>query len=228
MVTHPPCAAFSKVIRDHLPELKQFQSARRFERHEVIYSEESPADELFLIDSGRVKLVRVSSQAKEKIIAIYQDGDFFGELCICGAGLKREDKAVALEKASTVSFKIEGVLSLLTQKPELALELLVLVCHRLAEYQDEIATLAFDPIPQRLAKELLRLSQLASGEAPREGRQLETNLTHEELAKLVGTSREIVTTVMNQFRNDHLVDYSRRNIIVYPVQLSAYLEKSSL
>ncbi len=226
--SHPPCVAFSGVIREQLRELKEFRSERHYERNQIIYSASDPADEIFVIESGRVKLIRLSPEGKEKIIDIYQPGDFFGELCICGGGLKREDQAVALEPVCTISFKVHALLSLLPNKPEMALDLLVLVCSRLSEYQSHIATLAFDLIPQRLAKELMRLSQSGASEPGNGGWHLGVNLTHEELAKLVGTSREIITTVMNQFRQQGLVDYSRRNIVVYSERVAEYLEKSRL
>ncbi len=225
---HPPCNAFSAIVREHLPDLTKFRSEGRYERNQVIYSLEDPADEIYMIESGRVKLTRVSSEGKEKIIAIYQSGDFFGELCICGGGLKREDQAVALEPSGTISFKVQGVLDLVCNKPELALELLVLVCHRLAQYQDQIATLAFDPIPRRLAKALLRLQDSFASTVDEQGQKVSFSLTQEELAKLVGTSREIITTVMTQFREQGLVDYRRRNVVVFPARVEAYLERTRL
>lgn len=224
MIPHPPCAAFSAVIRDRLRELNQFSLEGHYGRGDVIFSAEEAPDEIYLIEAGRVELVCVSSDGRQKVMAIYQPGDFFGELCICGGALKREDRAVALEPTHTVSFKVQAVLELLRSRPELAMELLVLVCVRLAECQEQIATLAFDPVPHRLAKELLRLApSLAS---PVEGKSPEValNLTHEELAKVVGTSREVITAVMNQFRRQGLLEYGRRNIVFSPVRLEEYLQ----
>lgn len=225
--SHRYCVAFSGVIRAHLKELEQFSSHRSFERNQVIYFMDDPADELHLIASGRVKVLRVSPEGKEKIIDIYQAGDFFGELCICGGG-KRADQAVALDPVIVTSFAIKGLLKLLPQKPELVLDLLLLVCGRLSEAHDQIATLAFDNIPHRLAKEILRLSHVPPSQQENGGVKLSVQLTHEELASLVGTSREIITMVMNQFRQQGLVDYRRRNIHVYPEKIEAYLAKSRL
>ncbi len=225
---HPPCVAFTGVIREHLPDLEPFRSEGRYDRNQVIYSPEDLADEIYLIDSGRVKLQRVSSEGREKIFAIYQPGDFFGELCICGGGLRREDQAVALEATHTTSFKVQAVLQLVSNKPRLALDLLTLVCKRLAEYQDQIATLSFDPIPRRLAKELLHLWGSVGSSEREGGQEAGLQFTHDELAKLVSTSREVVTSVMNQFRQQGLLEYGRRNIMIYPPRLEEYLEKTDL
>ena len=224
MALHPPCVAFSTVIRDRLRELNQFRLEGHYGRGDIIFSAEEPADAIYMVESGRVELVCVSPDGRQKIMAIYQAGDFFGELCICGGALKREDRAVALEPTKTVSFKVQAVLDLLREKPELALELLVLVCVRLAESQEQIATLAFDPIPHRLAKELLRLAPSLATPVEGKGPEVALSLTHEELAKIVGTSREVITTVMNQFRRQGLLDYSRRNIMFSPVRLEEYLQ----
>lgn len=223
MIQHPPCAAFSAVIRDHLRELNQFRLEGHYRRGDVIFSAEDPPDEIYTIETGRVELVCVSPEGRQKTMAIYQAGEFFGELCICGGARKREDRALALEPTHTVSFKVQAVLDLLRSKPELALELLALVCVRLAESQEQIATLAFDPIPHRLAKELLRLAPCLGSRVDENAPELALSLTHEELAKFVGTSREVITTVMSQFRRQGMLDYGRRNITFSPSRLEEYL-----
>lgn len=227
--SHRYCVVFSGVIQDHLGELTQFSTEGAFSRHQVIYFTGDPPDALFQIKSGRVKVVRISTEGKEKIIDIYQTGDFFGELCICGGG-KRADQAIALEDVEVTSFKMQGLLQLLPTKPELTLDLLQLVCGRLAEYQDQIATLAFDNVPVRLAREILRLSDGPGNQREENGNgvQLGVNLTHEDLASLIGTSREIITTLMNRFRQNGLVDYNRRWIRVYPAHVQEYLEKAGV
>ena len=225
VMSHPYCAVFSGVVREHMKELEEFNSQGSFQRNDVIYSVDDSADALYLILSGRVKIVRVSSTGSQKIIDIYQEGDFFGELCICGGG-KREDQAIAMDGTSVTLFRVSGLLKLLPKKPKLALDLLLLLCARLSESQDQIATLAFDNIPRRLAQEILRRSRSVPGAQETAGRQLTIEITHEELAELVGASREIITTVMNQFRERGLVDYRRRTILVFPERVQEYLRES--
>lgn len=223
MDSHRNCLTFSTVIRDHLPAVEKFTSQRTYERGQTVYCLDDPAEELFQINRGRVKIVRLSPDGQQKILDIYQAGDFFGELCICG-GHKRTEQAVALEPLAVTSFLMSELMKILGRKPEMALDLLQLLCTRLGESQDQIATLAFDNIPRRLAREILRLSRGAGAERAGEGIRLE--LTHEELAHLVGTSREMVTTVMTQFRQRGLLDYARRQIRVDPAHLEKYLTDS--
>lgn len=96
MDSHRNCLTFSTVIRDHLPAVEKFTSQRTYERGQTVYCLDDPAEELFQINRGRVKIVRLSPDGQQKILDIYQAGDFFGELCICG-GHKRTEQAVALE-----------------------------------------------------------------------------------------------------------------------------------
>ncbi|MFQ5776795.1 MAG: Crp/Fnr family transcriptional regulator [Terriglobia bacterium] len=217
------CATFTGVIRANLHSLKGFSSERDYERGQTVYCVGDPAEELLLIKKGQVKIVRISGDGQQKILDIYQPGEFFGELCICG-GHKRLEQAVALESLSVTSIKVSAILKLLRHKPEMLLDLLQLLCARLGESYDQIANLAFDNIPRRLAREILRLSRTPDARAHENGVHLGVSLSHEELAHLVGTSREVVTTVMKRFRERGLLDYSRRNIFIHPKQLEKFLQ----
>lgn len=223
MKSHENCLIFSGVIRAHLAELRAFTAERRHQRGQTVYCLDDPADEIYLIQEGRVKILRLSPDGQQKILDIYQAGDFFGELCICG-GQRRTEQAVALEPLQTTSFQVQGLMKLLRHKPDMVLEMLQLLCARLRESHDQITALAFDNIPRRLARELLRLSRT---EEPIDSEnKVCLILTHEELAQLVGTSREMITTIMNQFRQRHLLDYARRQITFDPARMEEYLNRA--
>ncbi len=220
------CQTLSGFILQRLETLQSLTAEKDFSRNEAIYFMDDPADEIFLIKSGHVKITRVSLSGKEKIIDIYQTGDFFGELCLCDNS-RRTDQAVALDEVRVMSFKINRLLQVISQEPEAALELLMLFCQRLSEAQAQIETLAFDNIPRRLAKELLKMSH-EGGERNLNGVRIRQYLTHEELSQLVGTSREIITTVMNQFRRQGLIVYTRKSLIVNPSKTERYLQEQTI
>ncbi len=235
---HRTCETLSGFVRENTSLIRPFLLDRAFHRNDVVYFMGDRADEIFLVNRGRVKLTRISPEGKEKIIAIYEGGEFFGELCLCEQG-KRRDQAVALEPSSVTSFKWTALLGMLEKHPEMTLTLLTLFCQRLSEAQQQIETLAFDNIPRRLAKEVLRLagehgqavSLAAQSPANRpqrdgQGTRVEFSITHEELSQLVGTSREIITTLMNRFRHQGLVQYTRRNLTVYPERVQQFLRQT--
>ncbi|MGB7623990.1 MAG: Crp/Fnr family transcriptional regulator [Terriglobia bacterium] len=223
---HQRCLTLSGFVQDHLHTLQNLTTEKLYSRNEVIYFMGDSAENIYLIHSGRVKITRVSLSGKEKIIDIYETGDFFGELCLC-ENSKRTDQAVALDDVKVVSFKISKLLQVISKDPGAVLELLMLFCQRLSEAQGQIETLAFDNIPRRLAKELLKMTREGGVEVAN-GIRVRQYLTHEELSQLVGTSREIITTVMNQFRRQGLVVYTRKTLVVSPSKTERYLEQQVL
>jgi CRP/FNR family cyclic AMP-dependent transcriptional regulator len=223
---HQRCLTLSGFIQDHLHTLQNLTTEKLYSRNEVIYFMGDSAEDIYLIHSGRVKITRVSLSGKEKIIDIYETGDFFGELCLC-ENSKRTDQAVALDDVKVLSFKISKLLQVISKDPGAVLELLMLFCQRLSEAQGQIETLAFDNIPRRLAKELLKMTREGGVEVAN-GIRVRQYLTHEELSQLVGTSREIITTVMNQFRRQGLVVYNRKTLVVSPSKTERYLEQQVL
>ncbi len=223
--SHRSCVAFSTFIRRSWEGLEAFTTAQRFERNQVIYSMGDPADAIYLIESGNVKAVQLSTDGKEKIAGIYQKGDLFGEVCMCEKG-RRDTQAIALDPVTLTSFSVRAVLALVKEDAEVALNLLMVFCAQLAECQEQIGNLVFDEVRERLAKELLRLSRLSVSQQKGDGVQLIVSLTHEDLAHLVGTTRENATEIMNEFRRQGLVDYSRAQIEVFSKRLEDYLKKS--
>jgi CRP-like cAMP-binding protein len=225
LMGHQQCQTLSGFVQNHLETLQSLTAERRFSRNEVIYFMGDQADEIFLINRGRVKITRVSLSGKEKIIDIYETGNFFGELCLC-ENSQRTEQAAALDDVIVLSFKVNKLVEVISRDPKAALELLMLFCQRLSEAQAQIETLAFDNIPRRLAKELLKMSR--DGEKVPNGIRIRQFLTHEELSQLVGTSREIITAVMNQFRRQGLVVYTRKSLVVNQTKAERYLQEHTL
>jgi CRP/FNR family cyclic AMP-dependent transcriptional regulator len=222
---HRYCVAFSTFVRRYWSDLSAFTRTDSFQHKQVIYSIGDPPDAIYLIESGRVKIIQLSADGEEKIIGLYQKRDVFGEVCICEKA-KREEQAIALEPATVSSFSVKVVLALVAQKPELALKLLMVFCARLVECHEEINALAFDDVRERVVRELLRLSRSPGGLRERGGLRLAVRLTHQEIAQLANTTRETATAIMNEFRKHDLVDYGQGEILVFPDKLEDYLRKS--
>jgi CRP/FNR family transcriptional regulator len=182
-----------------------------------------PADALFLVESGSIKIAVISDEGKEKTLYVSGPGQFFGELCICGVA-QRPDQAVALESSTVDTFSLENVTALLARRPELAKDFFQLICGRLVDCQDHAVSLAYDTVRRRLAKELLRLASRGADRAMRSYRR-ELAPTHEELATVVGTSRGMITTVMNEFREQGLVTYAPQAFKVFPARIRNYLRE---
>lgn len=218
------CADVSRVIRERLDQFREGGVRRDYRRHEVIYGMGDPADAIYLLESGHVKLQITSAGGGEKTLGICQPGEVFGELCLCGV-VQRPEEASALEAAAAVCFRADDVLRRFSQDPGLARSFFQLVCGRVLECQQQVGAATFDGVPRRLAQELLRLSQLPESQRENRAVRLGLSLTHEELAALVGTSRGMITTTMNLFRERGMVDYRPRTIHVFVDRLKQYLKE---
>ena len=224
MTTKPLCCTdFSSLIRSRMSELKPFSSHVSLRKGEFVYRVDEPASALFQIEAGRAKVIRISDKGQEKIVGLYQRGEIFGELCVCDLA-RRRDQAVAVEPLELTAIHVSGVLKLIGQKPEVSQEFLRLVCGRLSDCQEQVATLSFDTAARRLAKELMKLGTTGETRGVN-GARVATRLTHEDLANLIGTTREVVTALMNQFRESGLIEYDRRGIAIFPQQLEKYLAR---
>ena len=222
--SHSYCQVFSALIREHWSELKAFTPTAHFERNETIFSIGDPADGIYLIESGRVRVSLLSAEGEEKIVAICRKGEVVGEVCLCDRG-PRENQAVALGTVEVTSFRVDVLLRVLKEDPDTVFSLLMVFCARIQDYQQQVASLVFDGVRERLAKEMLRLSELAEGEPKGGPLELPVYLTHHELANLVSTTRDNVTRIMNEFRKDGLIDYGRKKILIFPDRLEDYLRR---
>ena len=222
--SHDYCQVFSALIREHWSELNTFTRTAHFERNEVIFSVGDPPDAMYLIESGRVKVSLLSDEGEEKIVGIYRKGEVVGEVCLCKRG-PRENQAVALETVKVTSFRVHELLRVLKGNPDTIFSLLMVFCARIHDCQQQLASLAFDEVRGRLAKEMLRLSELPEGKPKKDPLELPVRLTHHELANLVSTTRDNVTRIMNEFRRDGLIDYRRERISIFPDRLRDYLRK---
>lgn len=217
------CAEFCSLIQARISELKPFSSRRSFRKGDIIYRVDDPADGVFWIESGRAKVVRISPDGQEKIMGLYGMGDVFGELCLCEIA-RRRDEAVALETLELLSIHASGLMKMMAQTPEFSQALLRIVCQRVLDYQDQVAMLSFDTVSRRLAKELLRLGGAEPGTVLDKDERVATGWTHEELANLIGSTREVVTPLMNQFRDKGMIAYDRHAIVIFPRRIQEFLK----
>lgn len=220
--SHQHCLAFSAILRKEQDWLEAFTATHSFEPRQVIFAQGEPPDAMYLIDSGRVKVVQLFTDGREKIMGVYEKGDVFGEICLCER-TARTNHAVALERVRVISFSMKQLLDVSKRKPELTLKLLMVFCARLVECDTQVANLSFYDVRERLKREVLRLSRLPGSQPENGGRKLPQGFTHEQLANLVNTTRENVTKIMNQFRRQGLLEYERGKILVFPQKFEEQL-----
>ncbi len=212
----PVAAAWDDPL-DILPRRKP----QDFSKDQMVYSAHDRAESFFLVVDGFVKLSRFGESGKEIVIDFCARDSFFGESCLLGSPYRGET-AVAQEDTSIMEWTTSDLHSILIRLPELGPSLLRVLARKLRHADARIESLATDPIGQRLIKALLRLAD-ELGEPNGRSTIHIMPVTHELLARYVGTSREIITQHMSQFRRKGLVRYSRAGIEFDPAELRSLI-----
>ena len=203
----------------HLPQVE-----RTFWRGTMIYSLDDLATSIYFVLTGRVKIVRASAHGQHKIISIRYRGDVFGELSLAGSAVeaRRSDEAVALETTRVAIIRAEDFWQATRHDSAAVQSVLRCLTARLAEAHRQIESLVFDNNYRRLARALLDLSLDAS----RVG-ETSVRLTHEELAELIGSTREVVTSMMIELRQRGLIEYKRGDVRPHLSKLVQFLTEDA-
>jgi CRP/FNR family transcriptional regulator len=184
-----------------------------YRKGQIIYSQDQPSTTLYLVIDGKVKVSRVADDGHQVVVDIYQADEFFGESAFLNLQ-HRCEQATALENAKLMTWTTAEIEDIATKRPRLAVALLQILVQRTVDFTHRIESFSLDNIARRLARSLIRFSERL-GVEEQDGSVRMTPFTHELLSQYVGTSREIVTHYMNQFRRQGYLRYSRKGIILY-------------
>ena len=175
-----------------------------YDENGVIFAQGDPADAVFYIQKGRVKLTVVSQQGKEAVVAILKEGDFFGEGCLAGQPL-RMASAVALSECSIMKLGKAAVVGLLHQEPSFSELFVAHLLSRNIKIEEDLVDQLFNSSDKRLARVLLLLANFGK-EAQTE--PVVPKISQETLAGIVGTTRSRVSFFMNRFRKLGFIEYN--------------------
>jgi len=184
-----------------------------YRKGQIIYSQDQPSTTLYLVIDGKVKVSRVADDGHKVVVDIYQADEFFGESAFLNLQ-HRCEQATALENCKLMTWTTAEIEDIATKRPRLAVALLQILVQRTVDFTHRIESFSLDNIARRLARSLIRFSERL-GVEEQDGSVLMAPFTHELLSQYVGTSREIVTHYMNQFRRQGYLRYSRKGIILY-------------
>jgi CRP/FNR family transcriptional regulator, cyclic AMP receptor protein len=214
---------FKQRLRDSLLRETRDSHSVKIGKHSNVYTCGERDETVYFIESGRVKLLTVSPEGKECLLSIYASGDIFGELCLFGLDARMET-ATAMEE--TLLKQIPCSKFLLHLSSHSLLEGFVrYLTARIADQQEVISVLTTADCEHRLGKILLQLARKLGRKDPRSIR-LTRKISHEELSKMVGTTRPRITEFMQRFREMGLIEMSREHlIIVKEEKLMEYISK---
>jgi CRP/FNR family cyclic AMP-dependent transcriptional regulator len=183
---------------------------RTYRPGEIVFSQGDPADALFYVQDGVVKLSAVSARGKEAVVALLGAGEFFGDSCLADFPI-RQRTASAVSTTTVIAVEKSAMLRLLTAHPLLANRFISQVVARSIRTEDDLADQIFYSSEKRLARVLLLLARAGSGEAPQRS---VPKPSQEALAEMIGTTRSRVNVFMNKFRRLGYVDYDAARLTV--------------
>ena len=217
----PQADLFKQQLRDSLQRETANSRAVKVARHANVYTCGDQDDMVYFVESGQVKLLMLSSEGKECLLAIYSGGDIFGELCLSGLGARLETatamKPTTLKQIPYAQFFVR------LHRDSLIEGFVRYLAVRVADQQQIIANLVTVDSEQRLGQTLLQLGRTVGKKDPRSIR-IELKITHEELSEMVGTTRPRISLFMQRFHHLGLIETNKDHFfIIKEKKLTDYL-----
>ena len=220
------------VLRN-IPLFREFESAeleqiasttmtQSFHKHEFIVREGDPGDRFYIILDGSVAVTRIASDGRETILSILKVNDFFGEMSLFDSSL-RSASIKTLTDVTVGVIEEKEFLELLERNPRIGRYLVIALSQRLRAANQLIAATTSQDIRARLASLLLNLTQ-SFGEQVENGTRITLRLTNQEMANMIGTTRETVNRTLNRFWDERLIDMRTSHVVVVePEKLRALI-----
>ncbi|MGH7371110.1 MAG: Crp/Fnr family transcriptional regulator [Candidatus Methylomirabilales bacterium] len=216
---------FQGVSQKEAERISSLCVERRYVKGTTVFSEGDPSDALYIVKEGLVKLVSVSEKGAETILHILKADEVFGELFLAEG--QRPFTAVAIEDVVLTVVPRENFLTLLASVPTMSLNFARLLSKRVMKVEKGLAKFSHSWSYHRLAKVLLDLAD-KHGEEVLAGTLITFRLTHEDLANLIGTTRETVTTQINRFERMGLLSREDRQLILKKSRLTEFLDSEEM
>src|ERR1700674_79677 len=186
---------------------------------QIVFSQGEPADAVFYIQKGRVKLTVVSEQGKEAVVAILGKGDFFGEGCLAGQAL-RMASATAMMECEIMRLAKAAVIRVIHNEPSFSEMFMSHLLTRNIRVEADLVDQLFNSSEKRLARALLLLANFGKEGKPE---PVVAKISQETLAEMIGTTRSRVSSFMNKFRRLGFIDYNGTGLEVHSSLLNVVL-----
>ena len=204
---------FADLPEDEIQALSSATKRRTFRAGEVIFHRDDPGQVLYMIKEGKVKICIISPDGQEVSLTVFGKGEVFGEFALLD-GLPRSADAVALEKVECYTLQRSDFQNAILKNPKIAILVLEALSKRLRNTNNMVEDLIFLDVYGRVAKKLLELAD-AHGVKTEEGVVIDVRLTQQELASMVGASRESVNKVLGYFTDKNFISTDKHRITIH-------------
>jgi CRP/FNR family transcriptional regulator, cyclic AMP receptor protein len=188
-----------------LSALRISKKSAQYAKGQKIFQQGDPADRIFLIQQGVVKITIVNEQGKEAVIALLEAGDFVGESCISNGSLLRLTSASAMEPTTMLVIQKKEMLRALHEEKDFAQQFITYMLKRNIKVESDLVDQLFNSTEKRLARALLLLAHYGKEGKPETA---VATISQETLAELVGTTRSRINFFMNKFRKLGFIHYN--------------------
>jgi len=189
---------FSRVSEADLEDIAAHLIERRFPKHTTVVEEGLAGDYMYVIRQGRVKVTKASDDGREKIMQFMETGDFFGEMALLSND-PRSASVKTLEPSVLLALSRRDFIEQLRQSPDLALAVIGELTDRLRETNEQASSMSFQGVKDRTRG---LFERIAREEPARAGQRMTPAMTHQQIADMIGTSRETVTRAIKQLKDD--------------------------
>ena len=204
---------FADLSEEEIQALSSATKRRTFRSGEVIFHRDDPGQVLYMIKEGKVKICIISPDGQEVSLTVFGKGEVFGEFALLD-GLPRSADAVALERVECYTLQRSDFQNAILKNPKIAILVLEAMSKRLRNTNNMVEDLIFLDVYGRVAKKLLELAD-AHGVKTEEGVVIDVRLTQQELASMVGASRESVNKVLGYFTDKNFISTDKHRITIH-------------
>src|SRR5437867_919276 len=199
---------FADLADEDVRELMAVARRRTFRAGEVIFHRDDPGQVLYVIKEGKVKISLISPDGQEISLTVFGKGDYFGEFAILD-GLPRSADATAMERVECYTLQRSDFHNAIMKNPKIAIQVLEVLSKRLRSTDQMVEDLIFLDVYGRVAKKLLELAD-THGTKVENGIRIDVRLTQQEIASMVGASRESVNKVMGYFTDKNFISTDKQ------------------
>lgn len=203
---------FTDIDADTLEKIKQKTTLKSFEKNRFIYFQDDQPNNIFFVKNGRVKIGTYSVEGREIIKTIIENGEVFGEQFLLG-NTKMENYAQAMEPCCLLAIEREEFQKIMEHNNFMALRMAKIFGRRLQKLEKKFESLIFKDARSRIV-DFIREMADETGKTVGYETLIMHSLTHLDIARITATSRQTVTTVLNELRDDNKIYFDRKRILV--------------
>ena len=203
---------FNNLNKDRMMELNRMISDRNIEGEQPIYFANEPSRTIYFLKTGRVKITKYLADGSEKIIAIINPGEIFGEMAYLDEG-QRTDFAVTVEPSMICAINKNDLAAFIEKNPELNLKLTRILGLKLRSFSERIEDLIFKDAHQRVASFILRYAD-KNGRKVGDQIFVKPFLKHQNIGELTACSRQTVNYILTDLRSKGIIDFDRNKLII--------------